>query len=134
MDPRDSDDAEVTTTQEKHIEINVSVKLTHVHCIVASDQSFFADFVVLAEWKPGSRGAEWSPHLSVSNTVSLDTVFDTGNQVQGEYIRRITRFRGTLTADFPFMDFPFDIQELSITLRLGVPSSDAVLRQGVYSV
>ena len=124
--------------KEEPTTICVSLKWTNVNNIIASSQTFNADFVVLAEWKPGAKGKEWSPHLSVSNTLSLDVVFDTGNQTyscdetSGEIrVRRIMRFRGELTADYPFHDFPFDIQELPITLRLGVPITDAVLKQGL---
>lgn len=103
------------------IEVKIGLKFISIGDINQTQQTFFCDFVLIAEWN--HPDLHWSPHLSIKNSYNAEILFDTQNErVEGNktLVRRTKRFRGDFYEHLELEEFPFDVQELTIVVRSGL--------------
>lgn len=103
------------------IEVKIGLKFISIGDINQTQQTFFCDFVLIAEWN--HPDLHWSPHLSIKNSYNAEILFDTKNErVEGNktLVRRTKRFRGDFYEHLELEEFPFDLQELTIVVRSGL--------------
>ena len=106
--------------------VSVSLYIIDIEDIDDKDQSFTADVIVRLKWDDqrlaGTKGtiplnAIWNPNIQIFNLRDVDerfpekvSVLDDGNVVYTQ------RYYAKLSNHLDFTDFPFDVQNLSVSL------------------
>ena len=106
--------------------VRVALYVIDIISINSERRSFNADFVLRLRWQDprlaqkGERFALneiWDPRLGIFNERNSETRFEEIAEIlQDGTIQYSQRYQGEFSADLDFRDFPYDVQDLPITL------------------
>jgi len=117
-------------------QVRVGVYVIDIERIDNARQQFAADFVVDLMWSdpriaaaPGRRSIHevWHPQAILFNQRGLETLLPEMVEVEPDgRVRYLQRYYGSLASPFDLREFPFDTQELPITILSVVYGPDDV--------